>query len=573
MMKEKTQLKLEMMNKKLITILCLFFAFSAYGQGVYENQSIANRSVPPSQRIFERPLVVDTIIPIPNIQYPTPTKKAETEITLPEVNPAKIRIVDKLDKIYPGYLRLGIGNYATPLGEFYYNTLRNRRLNMGIHAKHLSSFGDVKGYAPSQFDNTSAHFFTNYAFTAFKIESDIDYINHGYHFYGIEDSLDAFPKDTFANRVQGIGFNLAFMNYPAIDSGKILYKIKTGYNYFHEFLPSWGTSSQHARNSNFMIGTDLTYKFDNNLFTVDFGVRNNTYKYGESDTSITAQFQRDDNNTLIQLKPIFSTYGNKWRAQVGVDINWDFPSPELWKVVPIVEGQYSLFNDIFIPYAGITGGVKQNTFQTLNRDNPYIRSSVDLLNTRTFIAHAGFKGTISKKISFDLNFHKKTYNNMALYVNDTLFSDQNKFDVVYDRVDAFGIKASASYQLKEKLKIDLIASWTDYVAQDQEFAWNLAPIDITLRGSYNLFDKIYAKLDFNLMGGRKSTEGFINGFAGDEGDELGFLADVNMHLEYRYNKRISAFVQFNNLAAQNYLRYYRYPVQGFQVLGGVTLGF
>ena len=561
------------MNKKLITILCLFFAFSAIGQQEYGHESKANRTVPPSQRIFERPLVVDTIIPIPNIQYPSLGRTAETGITIPEVNPAKIRIVDKLDKIYPGYLKLGIGNYATPLGEFYYNTLRNRRLNMGIHANHLSSFGEIKGFAPSQFDNTSGHFFANYAFTAFKLESNVDYINHGYHFYGIQDSLDAFPADTFANRVQGIGFNVAFMNYPAIDSGKVLYKIKTGYNYFHEFLPSWGTPTQHARNSNFMIGSDFKYKFDNNLFTVDFNVRNNTYRYGESDTSIIAQFQRDDNNTIIQLKPIFSTYGKKWRAKVGVDINWDFPSPELWKVVPIVEGQYSLFNDIFIPYAGITGGVTQNTFQTINRDNPFIRSSIDLLNTREFNAYAGFKGTVSKKVAFDVNFHKKTFNNMPLYVNDTLFSDQNKFDVVYDRVDAFGIKASASYQLKEKLKIDLIASWTDYVAQDQEFAWNLAPIDITLRGSYNLFEKIYAKLDLNLLGGRKSTEGFINGLPGDEGDELGFIGDANLHLEYRYNKRISAFVQFNNLTAQNYLRYYRYPVQGFQVLGGVTFGF
>ena len=217
--------------------------------------------------------------------------------------------------------------------------------------------------------------------------------------------------------------------------------------------------------------------------------------------------------------------------------------------------------------------MSNKTFYSLNRENPFIRGSVDLLNTRVFNAYAGIKGTVSKSVSFDLNFHKKTYSNMALFVNDTVFSDKNKFNVVYDRVDAFGITGSASYQLKEKLKIDLIATWTDFVAQDQQYAWNLAPIDITLRGSYNLFEKIYTKLDISLLGGRKSPEGAFLITPTDEDFELGFLADANLHLEYRYNKRISAFVQFNNLAGQKYQRYNRYPVQGFQVLGGVTFGF
>jgi hypothetical protein len=54
---------------------------------------------------------------------------------------------------------------------------------------------------------------------------------------------------------------------------------------------------------------------------------------------------------------------------------------------------------------------------------------------------------------------------------------------------------------------------------------------------------------------------------------LGTIIDLNLGLEYRYNKRISAFVQLNNLASQRYMRWYNYPVQIFQVMGGVTARF
>jgi hypothetical protein len=55
--------------------------------------------------------------------------------------------------------------------------------------------------------------------------------------------------------------------------------------------------------------------------------------------------------------------------------------------------------------------------------------------------------------------------------------------------------------------------------------------------------------------------------------KLDFIADANLNIEYRYNKRFSAFAQFNNFAAQRYKRWYNAPVHGFQFLGGVTFRF
>jgi outer membrane receptor protein involved in Fe transport len=54
---------------------------------------------------------------------------------------------------------------------------------------------------------------------------------------------------------------------------------------------------------------------------------------------------------------------------------------------------------------------------------------------------------------------------------------------------------------------------------------------------------------------------------------LGFLADGNLGFEYRYNSRVSAFLQVNNVASQRYSRWLNYPVMPIQILGGISARF
>lgn len=555
--------------KELFFLVVIFSGSMAFGQFVAISK--AERPISQSYRITEKPEIIDTVVPIPNITYPLLSRNMRTEISIEQIDAAKIRIVEPLEKLYPGYIRLGIGNYYNPLGEFYYNSGRNRRTSFGAHINHNSAFRGIKGYAPSTFDNTTGHLFGEFFTAKFKIESDINYLNNGYHFYGLQDTLDLLPKDTLRNRVQGIGAAFKFSNFEEKDSAKVLYTIFTRYDHFHEFDPN--KANQNAKSSTFDIGTNLAYKLKMNVFAVDFDVKYNKYKFADQNPDVPLDNWHNDNNTIIHLKPFVSSYGEKWKVVYGVDLNFDILADNVFKVIPILEGKYSLFNNMIIPYAGIGGGLRQNTFKSLNRMNEFILSEIDLRNTKEFKVYGGIKGTLSKKLSFNVQVHSTTFTDMALFVNDTILSDFYRFDVVYDKVAALGVSGSISYQAAEKLKIDAIVAYNNYAPTTQLFAWNLPEIDIRLRGSYNLYDKIYVKSDLTLMGGRKSPEGLFTTEPTDEDFNLGFLADANLHLEYRYSTRFSVFLQFNNLAAQKYARWNRYPVQGFQVLGGLTFAF
>jgi outer membrane receptor protein involved in Fe transport len=247
-------------------------------------------------------------------------------------------------------------------------------------------------------------------------------------------------------------------------------------------------------------------------------------------------------------------------------------------IYPVAEVKYSLFNDIFIPYLGLRGGLKQVTFKTLTRENEFLLTNVPLRNESTAIdAYFGFKGTLSKRMSFNLSASFARVNDRALFVTDTTFSVGNKFNVIYDTLNLTTLEGSLSYQLNEKLKIDALARYNSYSLLNNSYAWNLPQWAAVIKGSYNLFDKFLVNLDVNFEGGRKALvyamEEGVTLENGQYAKTLGFIADINLGLEYRYNKRISAFVQMNNLASQRYNRWYNHPVQIFQFMGGITARF
>ena len=55
--------------------------------------------------------------------------------------------------------------------------------------------------------------------------------------------------------------------------------------------------------------------------------------------------------------------------------------------------------------------------------------------------------------------------------------------------------------------------------------------------------------------------------------ELKPIIDANIGLEYRYSKKLSGFVNLNNLGFKRYYYWNNYPVYKFNFLAGITLAF
>lgn len=539
------------------------------------------RAIEPATRIPLAPKVIDTSIAMNVTKYPFLILQKETNVEVAKINPAYLKIKEKLSPLYSSYVKLGIGTTLMPLGEVFYNSKRSRKFIYGVHAKHLSSWSKIKNYAPATFDRTRVDLYGGLNERTYSIRLGGHYANNGLKYYGISDTI-VNHKDSVKQRYSDGGMRFEFRGHKK-DSAKVNYNVGAAYNNYKSLKPEdRNFSDWRARENYFSVFGGAWYRLKSEVYGADLEVNYNGYKYGELDTSYASPLDTglQLNNTVIRLKPHVTTQfaKNRFRARVGLDLTFDIHNKTKVYIYPDIEVKYSMFNDIFIPYVGLRGGLKQNTYRALTQENGFLLPNIHLNNThRAIDLYGGIKGSISKSISFNVGVSYANVKNLALFVTDTTYSLGNKFDVIYDTANVFTAEGSISYQLKEKIKVDAIARFYSYSMKNQAYAWHIPNLEIILRGKYNLLDKFIFNLDLTLENGRRAKmyalEQGITQESGQYIKKMNFIADANLSVEYRYHKRFSAFVQFNNLAAQGYQRWLNYPVQKFQVLGGVTFRF
>jgi hypothetical protein len=540
------------------------------------------REIEPSFRILASPEIIDTVKAAMVTAYPLLIFQHPTRITLDTIPIATVETTEKIKQLYPFYTRIALGSKLMPLGEFYYNSTRSRVYHYGAHIKHLSSFGNIKRgdivFPNGQFDHTDVLLFGKINQASFNLGAKLHYLNNGFHFYGLPDSVVSDAK-TIVQRYQNLGADFDFIGNRG-DTSILNYKIKTGLNFLNTKKPIVDSLSDwRAKENQFYLNTKGWYNYKSETFYVNLGVRYNSYRYGIEDSILNpSDSGLVTNNTIIDFQPGILTqlFNNKFKIDVGLALSVDIQKKTKVYIYPQVEIKYSLFNDIFIPYVGIRGGLKQNSLRTFSSENPYLISNLTIQNEHNpHDIYAGFKGTLSSKLSFNINGSSARILNRALYVSDS--TTFNKFNIIYDTLTLTKLEASGSYQQSEKFKIDLIGRFYSYQTKNEAFAWNLPQLEFVLRGSYNLYDKFLVNLSAKVETGRKARVYSAGEDVIEKNEQfakpLGAIVDINLGVEYRYNTRISAFLQINNLASQQYYRWYNYPVQPIQVMAGVTARF
>ncbi|MEN9743490.1 MAG: hypothetical protein RLZZ65_1295 [Bacteroidota bacterium] len=548
--------------------------------------TITNQQVEPASRILEFPKIIDSVKASPVKDYPLLFFQAQTKILLDTIEAATVETTEKMAQLFPFYVKAGIGSVTMPMAEIRYGSDQSRNWHYGANINHLSSFGDIKDrnkvlYAPAQYDRSGAHVYGRYNERNYQIKADGYYQNNGFHYYGIPlDSSTTIAADSISQRFQ-LSKGTAEYIWLRGDSARLNLSFQGAYqNFLTQPLDS--TKLFRSRENNVQFKTRAWYNYKYEYFYADLGLRYNNYKRGFIDTVVApgdTGFVR--NNTIIDFKPGVWTQAlnDRLKVELGVTITGDVHANGTdFYVYPNAEFKYSLFNNIFIPYVGLKGGLKQNTLQGLTSVNPFIRTNVELRNEHNpYDIYGGFKGTLSQQLSFNLGVHFMHIENKAFFVTDTNGIYNNYLTVKYDTLSQTTFEGSVSYQNGEKLKIDVLGRYNSYLLYHEAFAWNLPVLQFQARGSYQLHNKFYGQLDANIETGRRALVASDTPEALSENGQyyvnLGTIVDVNLGLEYRYTPRFSVFLQANNLAAQRYNRWYSYPVQPFQVMGGITARF
>lgn len=581
MLKRSKSILLFLLVALLMPFLTMAQPGDQAGGGFDQTQIITGErtlTVQKAYKISELPKGVDIPVEMGDLKYQLIPKRPATEIEIEPIEPAKVKVRESLDQLYHGFVKAGAGTFATPYLEAYYTSLRDRDMAYGIYLKHLSANDGInRPVAFSGFSETKAEIWGKKIIQKHSIQTALAYALNGWHYYGFDPQDQDIDKKDIKQRFSDISLRTDYKSYYN-DSARVNHDIS---------LEAYYYSDRYDANE---IGLEAnaflrTWR-DNQYYTLDAGLDFIGYK---SDALKPFNFMKDTTgiqipktenaNAIFHLTPqILLTSGNL-RAMVGLAIYGQFSSKARFHAFPEAEVSYSLFNAIFIPYAGLTGKVKRTSYKTLSRENPFILSNIQLENEVVkYNVFGGIRGSVSDNLSFNTRVGYKNSEATALFVNDTLVSDENRFSIIYDQVKTFSLLGEVTYRRGEKWTATVRGQLLGHRAENELEAWQLPTYKFSMRGSYNLFDKLILGAELAWIGKRYAKSlrpvGDLKPQSGGYYKvTLDPYVDLTLHAEYRYSTRLSAFIEANNITGTKYDIYYRFPAQRVFVLGGLKFAF
>lgn len=563
----------------LFAVVTTATAQTTTGSQFNETEEIFNtskRKVERGEKLPDKPAYRDTVIQAPKINYAPMAAQASTNINPEPLKAANIVPKELLDKLYKFYVKAGVGNYTNVLGEVYFNQERNATTDYGVYYKHFSSQGGINDVAFNGFSTNDALVYGSKLFKNYRAAGQLNYKRDALHYFGFNPDSFAIDKTKTLQLYNTIGVKFNGNTTYNSDSTKIAHQERFGYR---AYFDNRGAVDHNAA---FTLSGGQRYKKE--YYALNFTA---DYNYFNDDScNCLTQFKEplvyrcfnQQNNLILGLNPTVTTQTENLKIKVGLIVNADIYSSGKFYFFPDVELSYSLFNDMFIPYAGVNRSIIRNSLYTLSQQNPFMLTNNDYINTNQKLnVYGGIKGTWSSNLSFNSKISYSRNENMALFVVDTLFSMENRFVVDYDDIDILTADAHILYRGGSKWHFLFGGTYYKYNTLNAEFAWHLPDFKVYSTLVYNLKDKLIARYNLEVLGTRKgyTYNTASGGQLQPDGKYIFNLKpffDTDIHLEYRYTKRFSVFAQFNNLAGR-YLRWTNYPMQAFNIMGGLTYMF
>lgn len=458
------------------------------------------------------------------------------------------------EELYPGFARIGYGNYGSPLLEGRYNIWQDENYNLGAKFRHQSfARGPVRGDQSAESFNDFGLDGT-YFMDVFQLYGGIKYERHKFNFFGFDPTdlnlVDYIPSQNILNTFQLFG------GIQDIDKME-------GVNYNARFgVRAFNDNFQAAENE-ISITANSSYWYNDNL--------NGSIDFDLSLTSPKDEFYGDINRNYFKTKPNINYQDEALNISVGVNIVFEndvtLNKKSDFHIFPALGGEYMLSKEIGI-YGAFEGDVLRKTYYDFVMENQFLGPSSQLLNTiQNFKTGAGIKGTLLQSLTYEAGFNIGKYRNMHFFANSA--SDSLRFNLLYDentRVLNYSVKVGWEYESWYKMTAS--ADYFNYSLSTLGAAYQRPEWEFTLNNQFKPTEKWLIYFNAHLMGGIVGLNQ-----QSDLTVVLPAILDLQLKADYQITERISAFITGNNLLNRDNQRFLNYPVRGIQGIVGATIKF
>lgn len=523
-------------------------------------------TVPDANKASENPKVTDSVAKTPVLDYTVEQRQFKTGFDIDPIKAATLKNTELLTKLYRAHAKVGFGNYTTPYGELWVNSLRSKTYSLGAHYRHLSSTGKIKDVGYSGYSTNELSLYGKSFIGRHTLNGDLFYNRNARHYYGYSPSEFNLSKKDILQYFNHVGVNLSGESNYVGDSSRVHHKIDMGYYYLADRFKT--------TENRFNIGGKAWFNNDN--MSYGGGVAFDYFR-NLKDYKTTANIADDTVNTyLVTLTPFFRIQGDKYMVRAGVNAYLNIDSLTHFYFHPTIEASFNLYENYLIVFAGINGRFQRNTFLGLTTQNMFMNTLASIQNSHHKLQlSGGLKGALSSNTSFKIDVMRETVDNMALFVNDTdTTGPRNTFFVLYDTVRVFNVNGEIAFAKGEKFNIAARGEFYSYKARNEEKAWHMPNFKVSLNGRYNIQDKFILKADVYVMGTRYArvlnTDTATIATKPYMAKQLKPYVDANLGVEYRYNKALGIFLNINNVGAVRYERWNGFPSQRINFILGLS---
>jgi len=530
-----------------------------------------NPIIPDAFKISANPEISDTMARVPQMNYNVMPRQAEVSPVI-EPLPAVKLVAEPISKLYRNYIRGGGGNYASIYGELFMSSLRSKKYLSSVHLKHLSSAGDITDYGPAANSRQEAEINGTRYFNEHALEGKIFYNRDGLHLYGYKPAN--FPdtvikKENVQQRYHTAGAAVKFSSTYK-DQDKLNHVFGLSYNYMGGL--------NGIKDNNLQFITTIDKRFD--LFQLE----------KEQVLGITASYnflnQHNSmgytNSGILLINPFIKAEYNEYSFMAGFKLNVATDTlTTKGHLYPVAEAKLELIPDALKLFAGISGGMERTSLQNTTEQNLFISPVMpwDFVYNK-FNIYGGFLSNISSSVNFNGSIASNTYDNYPFFITDTSSYLMNTFTLVYDHMSVVKIKGELEFIKTARLRLALNGTYAHYKT-NQEHAWYKPSYEFEFNGRYDIQSKIAITMKAVVTGpvwaSVPVTDPLSDGIGPQpyifESQKLKGWGDINLGLEYRFTKALSAWLNFNNLTNSKYYRWNNYRSYGINVLGGVSYTF
>ena len=580
-------------QKNIALLLVVFLYQISWAQKKDENigSEVVNIVKPYSPTISDAFKVKET----PNFDNDMAIKKEKITYSIfsfpvaSTFTPAKGKAADveksKKEKVFDNYATLGFGNYLTLNAELFLTQQFDKNKYVGGMIRHLSSSGEIDGVVlENQFATTTADVTFGNRNSSLHYTLDLGYKNQVTNWYGLPLTKVPFAetniianiseKQTYNTFQFGgkLGMNDGFLNQSTL--------------FFKRFSDALGSVENrfYVKPETSIEILNTKVKFD---VIADFvGGNFDQFFYPSTATLNYSSFN-------VCVSPSILLQNEAYSVQFGASVfysaqKFDSVSDSNVFIYPNINASFKIVPEILIAYAGAEGTLHQNSYADFVDNNPFVSPALIVSPTnQKYDVFAGLKGKLSNTVSFNLRASYKDEANKALFRNNIFdfestntagYAFGNSFQVVYDDVKTITGFGELKADFSKNISFTINGSFNSFSVTNEQEAWNLPTLQVSSALDINFSEKWYAGAKVFFVGDRKDIQNqafstFSMATSDTQTVSLDSYLDLNAHIGYKYNQRLTAFVRGNNLTGQNYERWVNFPVQSIQVLLGANYKF